>query len=185
MRPVPNRKRAGPVQSCAGSFPIEQSGGLVGRRRQNHPVKRTRAQCLTLSRTWMRFTTRLRPGSRVPTQDAAADPIHGRAQAAMIVERDNAFVFSGETLGQPIDQVNLGADRKGRPAGACSTSRSVAPSSPEHRLSGKLPAAFRMNDNLDAGYLARTASTWPGRNADEQSSGPSKVRCGCGRSFVL
>src|SRR5579863_1595446 len=45
-----------------------------------------------------------------PGKMLGADAIHGGAQAAVFFERDDLLALRGETLREPVDQVNLGTD---------------------------------------------------------------------------
>ena len=126
----------------------------------------TRAQCFTFLRTWMRLTTRPSTRfSRAQRQVLRADAVHGRAQAAVVFERDDLLALGGEPPGQPVHEVNLGADGEAGPLRApLRPERSAARSSPS-------ASAFWHTSQRHSGwtitwipgYLARTSSTWLGK----------------------
>jgi len=89
-----------------------------------------------------------------PGQMLRADAIHGCAEAAGVIQRDDLFALRGKALGEAVDEMDFGTDGEHR------TCRGVLDELDEALgraegvgLLADLPAAFGMDDDLNAGIL--------------------------------
>ncbi len=89
-----------------------------------------------------------------PGEVLGADAVHGGAEAAVVIEADNALVLIGEAVGHAIDEMNLSAD------GELGAFRSLFDERDELLCGAEsvgfladFPAAFGMDDDLDAGIF--------------------------------
>src|ERR1039458_3014761 len=87
-----------------------------------------------------------------PGQVVGTDAVHGGAEAAGVVQRDDLFTFGGKALGHAVDEVNLRADGEHCARGSLLDEGDQLLGGAERvGLLADLEAALGVNNDLDAG----------------------------------